>query len=263
MSQGELPGENVIVAEVVEPTSPSQPRPWGLWATLGLSLAVLVVFFAMQTAVVIGFVVVHLFRTPLHGAKDFHELAESGLLLSVSEWGAAPIALAFVVLLAKLRNQLSVRDYLSLHWVPVKRLLVWSAIVLVYVGLAEGTIWLLEIDTSDVMIKAYRTAEIVPLLWVALVIAAPLFEELFFRGFMFRGIQQSRLGSTGAILITSLIWSAIHFQYDIYQVAVIFGGGILLGIARARSNSTCLTIALHALWNTIAILEIQLYLWQS
>lgn len=93
-------------------------------------------------------------------------------------------------------------------------------------------------------------------------VAAPVFEELFFRGFFFRGIQQSRLGNVGAVLITSFFWSIIHVQYDLPLIIWIFLLGILLGIARARSNSTYLTIALHALLNLIATIQIEVFLWQ-
>ena len=42
---------------------------------------------------------------------------------------------------------------------------------------------------------------------------------------------------------------------------MIFGSGILLGIARATSNSVCLTIGLHSLMNLIATVELWVYLW--
>jgi uncharacterized protein len=114
------------------------------------------------------------------------------------------------------------------------------------------------------MVDAYRTAVVVPLLLAALTIAAPVFEEVLFRGFMFHGIQQSRLGNIGAILITSLVWSAIHLQYDVSHVAIIFGAGILFGIARASSNSLYLLIGLHALMNVIATIELWICLsWQA
>lgn len=78
---------------------------------------------------------------------------------------------------------------------------------------------------------------------------------------MFRGIQRSRLGNVGAILITSVVWSAIHLQYNAYEVTVVFLGGILLGLARATSNSIYLTIGLHSLMNVIATIELWVYLW--
>jgi membrane protease YdiL (CAAX protease family) len=183
------------------------------------------------------------------------------LLLSVATWAAAPLCLALVILLVRLRNQLSVRDYLSLRGVSAGRFLAWAAILLAFVAVADGTTWLLDLNVvPSFMVEAYRTAGSVPLLLATLWIAAPVFEEVFFRGFMFHGIQQSRLGNVGAILITSLVWSAIHMQYNVYEVSIIFLGGILLGTARARSNSVLLTIGLHSIMNVVAMIELWVYL---
>jgi len=41
-----------------------------------------------------------------------------------------------------------------------------------------------------------------------------LFEELFFRGFLFRGLSSSFMGPVGAVLVTSALWALIHTQYD-------------------------------------------------
>lgn len=263
MTQNDMSAENLIVAERVEPAEPARPRPWGFWATMALSLAVIVLFILLQTIVTIGFVVVKCTASQNFGADDFMRLATNGLLFSLATWVSMPLCLTMVVLLVKLRRQLSVREYLSLNQVPAKTYLAWTAIVLVFVIVSDGASWILgKSIVPEVMIEAYRTAVVPPLLWGAIIVAAPVFEELFFRGFFFRGIQQSRLGNVGAVLITSFFWSIIHVQYDLPLIIWIFLLGILLGIARARSNSTYLVIALHALLNLIATIQVEMYLWQ-
>ncbi|MCJ7675274.1 MAG: CPBP family intramembrane metalloprotease [Sedimentisphaerales bacterium] len=108
----------------------------------------------------------------------------------------------------------------------------------------------------DFMLAAYRTAYSLPLLWLALMVMAPLAEEIFFRGFLFKGIESSKLGPAGAIIITALAWSVMHLQYDIYGIAGLFAGGLLLGLARLRSNSIYPPIVMHALQNLIATIEV-------
>jgi hypothetical protein len=44
MSHGNLPDENVILAEVIVLAEEVQPAPWGFWATVGLSLIVMIAF---------------------------------------------------------------------------------------------------------------------------------------------------------------------------------------------------------------------------
>ena len=159
------------------------------------------------------------------------------------------------------KKEMSVRDYLSLHRVSIWRFLAWANVLVIFVVVTDGVTWLLGRDVvPKFMIDWYRTAGFVPAMLGSLWIAAPVFEEAFFRGFMFRGIQQSRLGNVGAILITALVWSVIHLQYSAYEVTVIFLAGILLGVARARSNSIYLTIGLHSLMNIIATIELWVYL---
>ena len=90
--------------------------------------------------------------------------------------------------------------------------------------------------------------------------AAPLYEEVVFRGFMFKGIQHSKAGPAWAIIITSFVWAAIHVQYEIYYVAIIFLFGLLLGYVRLKSHSLLLPIGLHALMNFAATIETIVYI---
>jgi membrane protease YdiL (CAAX protease family) len=134
-------------------------------------------------------------------------------------------------------------------------------LLVVFAALADGlTIALGRPVIPKFMIDAYSTAGFVPLLWTAVVLMAPLFEEVFFRGFIFQGIRHSRLGVCGAIVLTSLAWAGTHVQYDWYQMTIIFAGGILLGVARWRSKSVYPPLAMHAAMNLMATVEVAVYL---
>jgi membrane protease YdiL (CAAX protease family) len=110
------------------------------------------------------------------------------------------------------------------------------------------------------MLAAYQSAGFAPLLWLALVVAAPLAEEVFFRGFLFQGVRHTRLGASGAVLFTSFAWALVHVQYDSYEISTVFVLGLILGVARLRTNSLYTTIAMHALVNLLATLEVAMYL---
>jgi membrane protease YdiL (CAAX protease family) len=60
--------------------------------------------------------------------------------------------------------------------------------------------------------------------------------------------------------LTSLIWAAIHLQYDWYGQTMIFLGGILLGCARWRTGSVLLPMLLHGLMNLVASAELTAYM---
>jgi membrane protease YdiL (CAAX protease family) len=106
------------------------------------------------------------------------------------------------------------------------------------------------------MTKAYATAGSMPLFWLAIVVAAPFLEELFFRGFMIEGLRLSWLGPVGAVLITSGLWAMIHIQYGPFEIVGIFVNGLLLGAAMLKTRSLWVPFSMHALVNLIATVEV-------
>jgi membrane protease YdiL (CAAX protease family) len=107
----------------------------------------------------------------------------------------------------------------------------------------------------EFMSLAYTSADPVWLLWVAVVIAGPIFEELFFRGFLLAGFRASFLGPIGAVVLTSASWALIHLQYDAYDMSTIFVVGCVLGASRLKTGSVLLPIGMHILNNLIATIE--------
>jgi membrane protease YdiL (CAAX protease family) len=93
-------------------------------------------------------------------------------------------------------------------------------------------------------------------LWFAFILVAPLAEEAFFRGFLFTGVAHSRLGPAGAVVLSSLLWAALHLQYDLYGMAMIFLGGLLLGYARWQSRTVYVPFAMHVVQNLVATVEV-------
>jgi uncharacterized protein len=92
------------------------------------------------------------------------------------------------------------------------------------------------------------------LLYLGVGIAAPLVEEFMFRGVLYRGWRESRLGLWGTILLTSLCWAALHVQYPLVTIGYIFTLGIVLGIAREKTGSLWVPVWMHALNNGLATL---------
>jgi membrane protease YdiL (CAAX protease family) len=94
-----------------------------------------------------------------------------------------------------------------------------------------------------------------PLVLIAVVVAAPIAEEVVFRGFLFRGWSTSRIGVTGTILLTSAIWAGLHTQYDLITMGQIFGIGLLFGWLRARSGSTLMMMQLHGIYSLGVLIQ--------
>jgi uncharacterized protein len=88
--------------------------------------------------------------------------------------------------------------------------------------------------------------------WIALLmvgVGAPLSEELLFRGFLFPALAKTRLGLTGAALLTSAPFAHIGYSYvGMVQVFVI---GLVFSWMLIRTGSLRVTMACHALYNTL------------
>jgi uncharacterized protein len=239
-------------------TQPKPCRPWGFWATTAFGLAAIAAWFAFQllaASVTLAFLGVG------GNASNFEiqTLASHALTIAIATIVSMPAPIAVIALAARLAR-CSVQDYLALHRPTRADLIVGIAIVAILLPLGDLSSWLFGRDlVPSAVVDAYRTARasgVVVLLAIALIVAAPLMEELLFRGFLFRGYAQSPLGVAGTIVLTSAGWAVMHIQYDTFYVVQIFVLGCAFGWLRWRSNSTLLTIILHAIVNTVALVQV-------
>jgi membrane protease YdiL (CAAX protease family) len=83
---------------------------------------------------------------------------------------------------------------------------------------------------------------------VAVIVAAPVGEELFFRGFLF-GSLRARLSFLPAAAISGLVFGLFHVQPLLVAVMVVVGIALAFLYERRRSLAVC--IAAHAIFNLI------------
>ena len=101
----------------------------------------------------------------------------------------------------------------------------------------------------------YNTCGSPALLFVAVVVVAPLFEETLFCGLLFRGWSPSPQRVWGTIVLTAALWTALHSQYGTFEIGGLFLYGILLGTARQHTGTLIVPLVLHALSNTWAFAQ--------
>jgi membrane protease YdiL (CAAX protease family) len=239
-----------------------QAKPWGFWATLGFSAIVFALSSALQFLIVIVYLYFAKARHPGLDLKVYAKnLSSDGLCLAITVIVSGLICTSLTLLFAKLRKNISVKDYIGFKG-PLKRQWVkWLLILAAFLFLSDVVSLLLHQPiVPPFMVDAYKTASFLPALLFAIIVVAPIFEEVFFRGFLFQGIRYSRLGPIGAIGITSFFWAAIHLQYDIYGIATLFALGLLLGIVRLKTGSIYLLMVMHSLTSLVATVETALYI---
>ncbi|WP_240152653.1 CPBP family intramembrane glutamic endopeptidase [Erwinia amylovora] len=97
---------------------------------------------------------------------------------------------------------------------------------------------------------------------LAVVMLAPIFEEILFRGFVLQGfLLWAPRHRWGCSIITSLIFAILHSQYDHLQTVIsLVVLSLLLCAARFVSGGLRLPMALHMLNNFLGVAPI---IWQS
>jgi uncharacterized protein len=256
-------------------------RSWGILATLGFA----VIAFLFGQAVGVGAV------TAAMGA-DLMRAGYDGAAVAVSVLVGIPVQVVTLALAARLTGE-NLFAYLALD-VP-RRLDVIIAVAGLAVLIIAANLLTLAMGRDLVppfQLEIHRSAlaeGAVLSLWVAIIVVAPVGEEILFRGFLFRGFVHSSHDNemiAGAritavfdrpedqtkgvaqpgfvdlprdalpgILAISLIWSLLHVQYDWFGTALVFAIGLYLGYMRFYSGSTTLVILLHMLLNLESVAE--------
>jgi len=231
------------------------PRIWKFWGTALWGLFIFAAMFVGQIGVVAWLILRR--GGPIDIAAAIHAVG-GGLTISLSVIMGLPAVLAALWIAIRIsRTRFS--DYLALRWPS------WT-------DLAIGVVALIVLVMGWDLLSRAAGREIAPgfmgevlnsaradgslwLLVIAFVVAAPLSEEFFARGFLYRGWSESFLGPVGAIILSSLVWTALHLQYDWFFFGEVFSIGLLLGYLRYRFNSTWLTVIVHGLNNLAAVVQ--------
>ena len=190
----------------------------------------------------------------------FISAAANGYFLSLATFVTTIVCTGLVLGIIKLKQGSVLKEYLCIRPVSLKTMLMWCAYLAAFIALADMLALALNRPVvTEFMSSVYATADPLWMLWVALIFAAPLFEEIFFRGFLFQGIASGFPGPTGAVFVTASLWALIHTQYDAYDRIIIFCLGLLLGAARLRTGSLLTPLALHVATNLEATLEAAMF----
>ena len=92
---------------------------------------------------------------------------------------------------------------------------------------------------------------------LALAVLTPIAEEIFFRGFVQRGLV-NRWGPVPGLIVSAAVFSGLHFSPEV--LLPVFVTGLLLGALYWRTGSLWPCIAVHAAQNLAAVLTIMLEL---
>jgi membrane protease YdiL (CAAX protease family) len=235
---------------------------WGFTGTLIWGAIIGLVFVITQMVVMGLYIGIQSAgKTAAEIDSQIEQVQLSGNLLAFSTLATLIVCGLMVFGAVELKKNSCFKQYLGLAKVSLQSIKVWVLIAVAFMLITDALMLIFDMPiVPEFMSQAYTSAEPKWLFWLALIVAAPVFEELFFRGFLIPGFSASFVGPVGAVLITSALWAGIHVQYEFYLILLIFMMGIMLGIARLKTGSTLLTIGLHSLFNLVATIEAAVYL---
>ena len=132
-----------------------------------------------------------------------------------------------------------------------------QALPLTALGLLAGLLLFSAVVGVAALLGSYRivsccsTTNLLPELFVASIMPG-FMEELFFRGILFRWIEEMG-GSWIALIVTSILFGLAHAMNPnarvFSSVAIALEAGVLLGGAYMLTRSLWLPMGLHAAWN--------------
>lgn len=166
------------------------------------------------------------------------------------------------VMLARLRGSGDVRRDLALALPGRDTLVGLGAGFAAQLALLPAMYWLIfqlverqdvAADARDLVERVRGDAVAIALVVVVVVLFAPVVEELFYRGMLFR-ILSARLPVPWVVVVQAAVFATLHFQ--LLQWPGLFVFGLVAGTLRARSGSLGAPIAAHAAFNAVTVVAI-------
>jgi uncharacterized protein len=127
--------------------------------------------------------------------------------------------------------------------------------IVVLVSLLNQQLWQGRGGSNPLLQQALESRDSVALgiFFLTAAIAAPLFEEVLFRGFLLPSLTRY-LSVWGAILVSSLLFALAHLSLS--EILPLTALGIVLGVVYTRSRSLLAPMLVHSLWNSGTLLSL-------
>jgi len=169
--------------------------------------------------------------------KDYRNLL-AGLVM-------ASLAITTYITLFKIYEKREISEF------SIKRILKY-----ILLGIAIGAV----LQSLTILViylnKGYSVVSVNPILYLlpplTMAFTSAIFEEIMFRGVIFR-ITEEKLGSYLALLISALIFGAMHLANPnsslLAGAGIAIQAGLLLGVAYMYTRNLWFPIAIHFAWN--------------
>lgn len=248
-----VPGRGLL-SDVTAAEETTRPPRWGLgdvW--IGLAIA--------YGAAALGGSLILVAAAAIDGQRTVTDLAED-LPLSLVALTQIPLWAGYLGVpwyAARRKGNGLVRDFhLSMRWFDAPLgLIVGLATQLVLVPILYApALWLTDLDPEELSSEARELTDKasdpvgVVLLVLIVVVAAPVIEELFFRG-LFQRAALRRFGRFWAVVLPAVVFGVVHLQPLQFPALVLFG--LVAGLLVRRTDRLGPAVWAHVGFNAVAV----------
>lgn len=208
--------------------------------------------------------------------------SNNGVVVAISVFITALLFTLFTLALVLLKiktspNTTPSRSALAHYWqntwrffgikaINIKDIITTLVSMGIFMAVSEFILFISNSSPMD-FLDGLITDESLPLLMFAIVVVAPIYEELVFRGLIFGGLlhrhraEQTPIRLVGftiakstltASLISSLLFTLVHLQYDLLGMMIIFAMALLFCYIRVKYGLV-MAILMHMVNNGMAM----------
>jgi membrane protease YdiL (CAAX protease family) len=164
------------------------------------------------------------------------------------------LVFAFVYYVVAIKNRLPFSE--SLGFLPSRAPLGWFVVLGLFLAVAvAATGQLIGAPQETPFTEMLKDPNALWAISVFAVVLGPLFEEVIFRGFLFRPLERS-FGGIAAIVITSAVFAVPHgaqYGWAWQMLLLLFAAGAAFGLVRWKSGSLWPAITMHMTYNGLQV----------
>ena len=165
--------------------------------------------------------------------------------------------LSMIIGLAKFsaHNQ-STFNYLNIKSAHKNQVLQVVVISAIFWGVLTVSGILLNLPEEPFMLQLKHSNMPIWFVFLNVCLLAPIVEEVACRGFLFKRFQLTKLGVSGAVIVTSLLFTSLHGQYGMIGLAIVLVMALYFSWLRVRTQNTTLCIIGHSTCNTLTMIAL-------
>jgi len=240
------------------------PHRAPLFSRLGVFVLIVGMVFAFFISQLVGVYIAGKLVLPATKNESMGDIfffgSNDGTVVSISIVIGCILLVATSILIIRLRGG-QVCQYLTLKPFSFAVGMGMLGVLLIFMIASQALTYMLDMTPLVFVDPLYQSVSSIWLLVFAMVVVAPIYEEVIFRGILWSAIAEQftapscsvHHGAIVASIVTSLIFAIIHVQYGIYEISTIVVLALIFCYARIKSGSLLLPIALHIINNGAAM----------